>query len=289
MNLDQYIAWASDPKNQPIGNTPENMGECVGLIEPFFRDNMDPQVWGNAKDLVANADSDYYSVGLTWPAPRGAAACFNWAPYGHTALSLGDGRLFEQNNPLGSKPHVSNYGSSKPKGYIGYVLPKNLKGDIQMPASQDKIDDLTVRLGYNIGLFRQPTDQEIQGYIDQGLTVEQFMRAILSSDEHTELQGKTADFARQYQDEVAKNESLLSANETLSLNLQQADAVNLKLQKQLEEAQQQLKQDTATTPKPSSNSSDSPLTPNEAITLDASASLLQRAINWIRSKLKGGK
>lgn len=60
-----------------------------------------------------------------------------------------------------------------------------------MPASQQKVDELTVRLGYNIGMFRQPRDDEIKHWLDSGLNVEQFLRAILISKEHESI-GKAA-------------------------------------------------------------------------------------------------
>ena len=47
---------------QNVGNTPANKGQCVGLIEEWI-DNLGlPHVWGNAKDLLANADPDAFEV-----------------------------------------------------------------------------------------------------------------------------------------------------------------------------------------------------------------------------------
>lgn len=131
--MDQFV---NDPANKvKVGTNTANFGECVGLVQKWFATVGAPFFYGNAVNLYANAPSNAYSKGTTWPAPRGAAAIFG-APYGynastkaydgHTALSLGDGQLFEQNaNPDGSVPHIHNYGATAPKGYIGYILPNN--------------------------------------------------------------------------------------------------------------------------------------------------------------------
>lgn len=57
-----------------------------------------------------------------------------------------------------------------------------------MAASEQKVDELTVRLAYNNGLFRQPSDDELKHWVDAGVTVEQVLRAILTSPEHEQLQ-----------------------------------------------------------------------------------------------------
>jgi hypothetical protein len=158
MTLDQYVTDETGKPN--VGNTPENIGQCVGLVEVWFRDNLDPQVWGNAKDLYDNADPNYYLKGTAWPAPLGAAAVFNWAPVGHTAISLGDDRLFEQNNPTGSTPHVSNYGAGRPNGYVGYIVPKNLNGDTEVIKDANHLQALFRRFR-----GRLATDGEVAQYV----------------------------------------------------------------------------------------------------------------------------
>jgi len=55
-----------------------------------------------------------------------------------------------------------------------------------MPTSQSTPDALTIQLAYNIGLLRQPSDQEVKSWADK--TTEQLMRTILESDEHKNLQ-----------------------------------------------------------------------------------------------------
>lgn len=127
MELQAYI---DTHKGANIGNTPENKGECVGYISVYFDTWKASHVYGNANQLYANAGADY-DKGTNWPAPRGAAATFGkpygyigGVYYGHTGLSLGDGRLAQQNDPDGSLPAVKKYTNN---GYIGWIRPKSYK------------------------------------------------------------------------------------------------------------------------------------------------------------------
>ena len=56
-----------------------------------------------------------------------------------------------------------------------------------MPSSQDIVDDLAVRLGYNNSLLRQPSDDEIRAHSGKK-TQEQFDRELLGSTEHQQIQ-----------------------------------------------------------------------------------------------------
>jgi hypothetical protein len=56
-----------------------------------------------------------------------------------------------------------------------------------MPSSQDIVDDLAVRLGYNNSLLRQPSDAEIAAHSGKK-TQEQFDRELLGSAEHQQIQ-----------------------------------------------------------------------------------------------------
>lgn len=66
-----------------------------------------------------------------------------------------------------------------------------IEGD-NMAASEQKADELVIRLAYNLGLFRQPTDAELKNMYNRGLNVEQVMRIILEAKEHDNI-GKAAD------------------------------------------------------------------------------------------------
>lgn len=71
-------------------------------------------------------------------------------------------------------------------------------GVAKMPASQKKPDDLLIRLAYNIGLFRQPSDEEIAHWRD--FNTEQMLRAILESDEHNKIGKPIDDSAKKLQE-----------------------------------------------------------------------------------------
>jgi len=57
-----YSEFKSKYLGVRCGNTDQNMGECVGLIS-LWMDNLHiPHEWGNAKDLLANANTQYVDV-----------------------------------------------------------------------------------------------------------------------------------------------------------------------------------------------------------------------------------
>lgn len=155
MSLNDFIAKFTNVSG--VGNTAANVGQCVGLVEVWFAMLLDPQVWGNAIDLYNNAPTSAYIKATAWPAPAGAAVTFG-APFGHlpdgtyaghTGISLGDARIFQQNDPEGSTPHIKNYGGSRPNGYIGYILPKNFNANPE--GEQDVIDNATaLRLAFYV-------------------------------------------------------------------------------------------------------------------------------------------
>lgn len=133
MSINDFITKYTNQPN--VGDTDLNKGQCVGLIEIWLDENgLSPDhIWGNAIDLYSNAglNDKIFSRGTNWPAPEGAIVTFG-APYGrlddgtyagHTGVSLGDGRLFEQNDPDGSTPHLKAYNIN---GYIGYITATQL-------------------------------------------------------------------------------------------------------------------------------------------------------------------
>lgn len=129
--LNKYFGVAN------VGDTPENKGECVGLIEVFLDVlNLNtPHLYGNAKDLLENADKTKFDVVYNDPnnynqfPPRGAImvadSSWGWGK-GHTGLVLrANGytfSLFDQNNPVGSRPTITNYHNYA--GWKGWLIPK---------------------------------------------------------------------------------------------------------------------------------------------------------------------
>jgi surface antigen len=114
-----------------VGDTPENKGQCVGLVEVWIDAFGLPHIWGNAKDLLTNADKNAYDViyntPTNVPAP-GSIVCWDatWGGgFGHTALVLKADvntiTVLEQNNPIGSpvKQATHTY-----PGVQGWIYPK---------------------------------------------------------------------------------------------------------------------------------------------------------------------
>ena len=59
MTITDFFQQYHDQSN--LGNTPENKGQCVGLVELWIRANDLPQIWGNAADIIFNADPKDYN------------------------------------------------------------------------------------------------------------------------------------------------------------------------------------------------------------------------------------
>lgn len=112
------------------GDTPENKGQCVGLIEVWLDGFGLKHIWGNADQLMANADLRLYKVVQNLPTnypPAGAIICWNstWGMgAGHTAVVLAADVnhvvVFEQNDPIGFAPSVGRHDYS---GVMGWIVP----------------------------------------------------------------------------------------------------------------------------------------------------------------------
>lgn len=120
--VQQYLGKAS------TGNTPENRGQCVGLVEVWLAANGKPHIVGNAVDLLQNADPKAYTVTRNGPTnfpPAGAVVCWDgsWGGgYGHTAIVLAASPMqlvvFEQNDPDGAAPLVATHSYAGVAGWM---------------------------------------------------------------------------------------------------------------------------------------------------------------------------
>lgn len=131
LSFQEFLAKFNGQNN--VGNTPENKGQCVGLVAVWF-DNLGlAHVWGDAKDLYANADPKFYIKIPNTPdaIPQKGDAVVWSAKYngtvGHTGLATGTGNLntfeaFEQNDPTGSNCHLRTYNYN---AVIGWLRPIN--------------------------------------------------------------------------------------------------------------------------------------------------------------------
>lgn len=132
MTFEEFLKKYNRQKN--VGNTPDNTGQCVGLVMVWLASQNQPHIWGHAKDLLTNADRNFYEVILNTPEAipqKGDVIVwgqgFN-STYGHTAICTGKTdvntfEVFEQNNPIGSDCHLRAY---KNYAYVlGWLRPKS--------------------------------------------------------------------------------------------------------------------------------------------------------------------
>jgi len=111
-----------------VGDTAENKGQCVGLVEVWLSANGKSHIWGNAKDLLADAPASMFIVTKNAPSnfpPPGAIICWDatWGGGdGHTAIVVAANvsclAVFEQNDPDGSPPIVATHDYS---GVLGWT------------------------------------------------------------------------------------------------------------------------------------------------------------------------
>ena len=157
--LNEFIKQYNGVPN--VGDTPENMGQCVGLIEKYldYLGLNTPHLWGNAKDLLANADKTKLDVITNTPTGfplPGDIMVFDetWgAGFGHTGVvvkaDVNSFDLFEQNNPAGSAPkilHHDHYVNANNKGVIGWLHPKqqlSVPTEPMATITQAELDDIT--------------------------------------------------------------------------------------------------------------------------------------------------
>jgi len=134
MTLYDFILQYFDQPN--VGNTPENKGQCVGLVSVAMDALKIPHEWGNAKDLLANANTQYFEIILNSVSliPSPGDILVYGSNYGggdgHTALCVFASEMklvrFEQNNPTGSNPILSTVAyDNNVNGLLGWLHPIN--------------------------------------------------------------------------------------------------------------------------------------------------------------------
>lgn len=139
MSLKDFYNTYKGQKN--VGNTAANKGQCVGLASLWMDNFSIPHVWGDAKDIYANAPDEYFVKVPNTPdaiiqdgdIPVWSGG-YNTGP-GHIGVAYGKHDVnnfdcFQQNDPLGSTPHIKRYnyayiiGWLRPKAYHGESTPE---------------------------------------------------------------------------------------------------------------------------------------------------------------------
>ena len=140
-----------------VGTTAANTGECVGLVMSWIKFLGLPTFYGHAKDLYANAPDEYFAKISNTPdaiIQEGDIAVweagFN-GNYGHTGIARGKADVnkfdcFEQNDPLGSKPHIKTYNYAY---IIGWLRAKTTP--LLSPIVPEWTDQTKIPIGGNYG------------------------------------------------------------------------------------------------------------------------------------------
>lgn len=246
--LQQFIAQYTGVSN--VGNTPENKGQCVGLIEVWIDILKLPHVWGNAIDLLTNADATSFQIILNrpdnFPLPGDVAVLGK--PYGllptgiyagHTGVvvtaDINAMQLFEQNDPALTTPHLQSYDYSKCLGWLHPVespIPTMYKG-INM--ADTKSVEVAIDTWFDVasGKYILMSDcnlksSDLQKTIDglnqtigtQNITIAQDQTKISSLENQLTTQQKATDAAQQQANQLPH----------LQIELNQAEADKSKAQ-----------------------------------------------------------
>lgn len=113
-----------------VGDTPQNTGQCVGLVEKWLDACSMPHVWGNASDLLRSAAVPPYHITLNDPTnmpARGNIVVWDTAfggGYGHCAICI-DATVncvyvLEQNNPEGAGVRYGLHDYSDVLGWLSW-------------------------------------------------------------------------------------------------------------------------------------------------------------------------
>ncbi len=138
-----------------VGNTPENKGQCTGLTSLWMDNFGISHVFGNAEDLYTNAlDKDFIKIPNTPDGIVQDGDIVVWGhgfnqTFGHTGIAYGKADVnsfdcFEQNDPLGSTPHIKNYNYAY---VIGWLRPRAsiISAEPMATITQKDLDDLRFR------------------------------------------------------------------------------------------------------------------------------------------------
>ena len=128
--FDEFLGIYLNKSN--VGNTPENKGQCTGLVNVWANYLKLPHLWGNAKDIPLYADLNKYQRVVNTPTgipPKGAILIWTGnynKGFGHTAIvqsaNVNTITVFSQNDPLSSKCIIKKYPNYN--HVYGWLIPK---------------------------------------------------------------------------------------------------------------------------------------------------------------------
>lgn len=242
-----------------VGDTPENDGQCVGIVEVWLDTIGSPHIWGNACDLPNNADRNAYVVtpnSPTYVPKPGDIGCMpaGWegSGPGHTFLvdegtDVNTLRIFEQNDRIGGgdgrcRRYSLSYtlGLSKQQiaaGWPMFIHPKVLDRASNQQGG-DNLDRSTVDEAYRGILMRSGDPSGLDTYTGKPAKV--VIETLLYSDERKTVQARWDSIPGLEKQVSDLNDRNAASQKTISSQAQQI----LSLQNQLEAAKAQGAQDT---------------------------------------------
>lgn len=184
--------FVNDYNGKPgIGDTPENDGQCVGLVEVWLDNIGAPHIWGNACDLPANADPNAYTI-TTNPAP-GDIGCFpaGWggSPVGHTFIYVSASQVFEQNDHIGGGDGRCRLFYLDLNGAT-FIHPKVLDQPKPEENMAEILDQNRVDRLFHEMLDRAPTQDDINAW--SGHATWDLITQIITSPEHEAVLARRA-------------------------------------------------------------------------------------------------
>lgn len=212
-----------------VGDTPENTGQCVGLVERWIDSLALPHVWGNAIDLLNNANKNAFTVVQNTPtnAPSEGDIVVLGSPYGpgvdsdnravyfgHTGIATAKCtadilELFEQNDPIGSFPHLNIYNYSSVLGWLHPLVLGNTGNSAAATTLQQVEDQLKQQVDATSSCLTQLKSATEQNVALQAQNTD-FTKQV------TDLQTQLKQANSNYVDEQNRNISLNDALKTVA-------------------------------------------------------------------------
>lgn len=191
-----------------VGNTPENRGQCVGLVSVWMDVFNIPHLWGHAKDLFNNAPETHFqkikNKQYVYPV-AGDILVYDstWGGgYGHTGIIVScdpesdSYKIFEQNLPTGHAPQTAIRNNWK--GVIGWL---RIRG--YSPPKENPCEELEKQLAYE--------EKEKDKYKDEARTSREIIERNTA-----EIKQKTETISKQQEQISLLNEQLTNNTKEIS-------------------------------------------------------------------------
>lgn len=184
MNLDQFENWALQQGQVSKYTDAAFPGQCVSLINQYLGRvyGIMAGAWGDAKDWANNGQVNQYFDHVSSPQAGdiGIMGSNFGNGYGHIFIYLSPNTIIEQN---GRVPLRVSTGSA----YYSPIAILRRKGATPeggtVSASQDTVDDTSIRLEFNNALDRDATEPDLAAH--RGSKQEDFQRNVSASAELT--------------------------------------------------------------------------------------------------------